>query len=184
MIFARAALQHEFLAAFDESLVWEVVHEVMTTAGQVTILGEGAHFCTYAMPQRTKGMALVVKMMKADRSSHGITWQRSWLQAMQALKAVEAPLIPPMRVLVDEEQVVLVMPRGNLVKEPSDETLNTAIDETKQQLEQHGLVLADYWQILAYDNAATAPLSSTKPLIPFICDWSDLQQKTIASGRN
>ncbi len=132
-----------------------------------TLIGEGTHFRAYSMRCLEEPIVISVAKSSFLERERGMGCRR-WLEAMQDLQSLRAPLIPPFRIFraTHSSDLALVTPFGEGSAEschPRWHPISHWVEITKAILAHSSLQIDDVFQLRSQNG------------VPFIHDFSDLK---------
>lgn len=149
----------EHIIGFYKSLDYSLIQNLIREPHRMGLIGSGRHFRSYLT--KINGFPLVVSISRSSFCGGLEARLSTWLKAMEVLRQLPHPLIPPMELIqVKEDQVAYLKPYCPQAA-PKDQWL-PLMGSLLAMMEERRLSYQDHWQVrLCYQQ-------------PYIIDWSDL----------
>jgi len=164
----RQGLMEAFHRAFDPSRLWSE-WDLCVNQSKRAMCGEGRHFRSYRIPGLAGGLDLALNVAKPCFYQAGPQTTRNWTRALQSIKKLQHPLLPPFEVLEGLNDLVLfVMPyceEALSLSEQNSPRMAAQIESLRVLLAEHGWIMDDYWQLRTCRG------------YPFVIDFSELKAK-------
>ncbi|MGE0172428.1 MAG: hypothetical protein AB7T49_06580 [Oligoflexales bacterium] len=159
-------IEDAFYRSYDPSVLEHLLADE-NRLGRLEKVGEG--FCFRAYRLSGTQMPIVLHIAKREFFREKRDDIKEWRSAMDVVRKLRAPLIPPMELLILEDKVAYAMPF--CPKTVPESSLTDQVRDFYQALDSHKLDLGDCLQVRGLGNLA------------FQIDWSDLGFSSAKNGR-